>query len=58
MHERFGMAPIRQPDILRHTVPVADLVPGKRLGVRLAQSVGQGLAVEIIELRRQLADDA
>ena len=55
---RPGVAAVRQPDVLRHPIPVADLPAGVRVGVGLARAAGDRLAIEVLELRGQLADDA
>ena len=52
------MAAVGEPDVLRHPFPVVDLPAGVGIGVRLACAGGDGLAVEVLELRRQLANDA
>ena len=40
-----------------HPVPVVDLPAGVGIGVGLARAGGDRLAIEVLELRRELADD-
>ena len=51
------VSPFRQPDVARQLVPVADLPAGMGIGLGLARAAGQGLAIEVLELRRQVPDD-
>jgi hypothetical protein len=44
-------------EIARHAIPVDNLGAGERLGLRLALAAGERLAIEVVELRRDLADD-
>ena len=47
----------RQPDVARQLFPVANLTAGMGVGVVLAGAAGKRFAIEVLELRRQLADD-
>jgi hypothetical protein len=52
------MAAVGEPDVLRHPLPVVNLLTGMRIGVGLALAIRESLAIEVLELRRQLAHDA
>jgi hypothetical protein len=50
--------PVGQPDVLGHPVPVPNLPAGVRVRLRLTCASRQRLAIEVVELRRELADDS
>ena len=52
------MRPVGQPDVLGHAVPVPNLAAGLGVGVGLGRATRQRVAIEILELRRQLPHDA
>ena len=52
-----GMRTVGQPDILGQAVPVANLAAGMGVGVGIAHAPRERVAIEILELRRQLPDD-
>jgi hypothetical protein len=52
------VAAVGEPDVLRHALPVVDLPTGVGIGVGFADAVRDGLAIEVLELRRQFAHDA
>ena len=51
------MPAIGLPHVLGHAVPVVDLPAGVGIGVGLGRAGGDRLAIEVLELRRELADD-
>ncbi len=44
-------------EIPRHPVPVDDLGAGVHLGLRFAVAAGERIAIEVVELRRDVAHD-
>ena len=49
------MRTVGQPDVLGQSLPVPDLPARVRVGVRVAQPAGQAVAIEVLQLRRELA---
>ena len=55
---RTRVARVGLPEIARHAVPVGDLRGGKGVGFVIRHPACERLAVAVVELRRQFADDA
>ncbi len=51
------MAAVRQPHVLRHSLPVVNLLARVGVGGIFVGAARNGLAVEVLELRRELPDD-
>ena len=58
IEHRPGVRAIGQTDGVRHPLPVLDLPLRVGIGIGVAGAAGARVAVEIFELRRELADDA
>jgi hypothetical protein len=57
IQSRLGMSTICQPDVLGESFPVADLAARVGISVGVAESAGEGVAVEVFQLRGELAHD-
>ena len=57
LEPRPRVAPIGEPDVPGHPVPVGDLRAGMGLGIGLGRAARQRVAIEVVELGGELADD-
>ncbi len=55
---RTGVRPIGEPHVLCQAIPVTYLLPRILVRLRVRGAARHRVAVEVLELRRQLADDA